>query len=167
MQLEFAHLSDIAVADLVGLLNDAEVRRHMPLSDGNNTPESALAWAAAKDAQWAENGYGPWAIRVDGRFAGWGGFQKEGEDADLGLVLLPAFWGHGGAIHAAMLKKGFAELGFDSVTILLPPSRVRLKSLARLGYRPDGEIAYAGHRFLKFRLHRARDAGLATGDVPA
>jgi RimJ/RimL family protein N-acetyltransferase len=156
MQLELARLSDIPVADLVALLNDAEVRRHMPLSSENNTAETAREWAAAKDAQWAENGYGPWAIRIDGRFAGWGGFQKEGEDADLGIVLLAEYWGHGNAIHGAMLKKGFAEFGFDSVTILLPPSRVRLKSLARLGYRADGEIEYAGHRFLKFRLARPK-----------
>ena len=154
MQLEFVRLPDIPIANLVALLNDAEVRRHMPLS-GTHVSESAAAdWARAKDEQWTKNGYGPWAIRVDGSFAGWGGFQKEGEDADLGLVLLPDYWGRGAAIHRAMLAKGFSELGFESVTILLPPSRVRLKSLDRLGYRPDGEVEYGGLRFFRFRLKR-------------
>lgn len=154
MHLEFAPLPDIPAADLAALLNDKDVRRHMPLSDAHTTAAQAREWALAKDAQWAQNGYGPWAIRIDGRFAGWGGFQKEGEDVDLGLVLLPEYWGRGSAIHEAMLARGFGEFGFESVTILLPPSRVRLKSLMRLGYRPEGQIEYGGHSFLKFRLNR-------------
>lgn len=40
-----------------------------------------------------------------------------------------------------------------TLTIMLPPSRVRLKSLGRLGFVPDGEVTYRGERFIKFRLH--------------
>ena len=154
MTLSFHHLRDIPVAELVTLLNDKDVRRHMPLAGGHWDEKSAAAWAVGKDAQWVENGYGPWAIRLDGVFAGWGGFQKEGDDVDLGVVLLPAFWGHGKAILESLLERGFLELGFASVTILLPPSRVRLKSLFRLGFVADGEVIYRDERFLKFRLHR-------------
>lgn len=154
MRFEFLPLSSIDGDTWVTLLNDHDVHRHMPLAGENWTAEKATDWAAAKDRQWQENGYGPWAIKVDGQFAGWGGFQKEEQDADFGLVLLPAYWGFGKQLHDAMLAKGFAEIGLDSLTILLPPSRTRLKSLDRMGYRPDGEIEYAGHRFLKFRLAR-------------
>lgn len=155
MRFDFPPLSSIPAASWLTLLNDHDVHRHMPLAGGDDwTVERATAWAAAKDAQWQENGFGPWAIVIDGQFAGWGGFQKEDANVDFGLVLLPAFWGHGKALHDAILDKGWRELGFESITILLPPSRVRLKSLARMGYRQDGEIEYAGHRFLKFRLTR-------------
>ncbi len=154
MSIEFLPLSAIPAAQWIVLLNDHDVHRHMPLAGENWDETRAAEWAASKDAQWQENGYGPWGICIDGDFAGWGGFQKEDADVDFGLVLLPGFWGHGKALHDACLAKGFGELGFDSITILLPPSRVRLKSLSRRGYQPDGEIEYAGHRFLKFRLRR-------------
>ena len=29
------------------------------------------------------NGYGPWAVLLDGELAGWGGFQREENGADF------------------------------------------------------------------------------------
>jgi RimJ/RimL family protein N-acetyltransferase len=150
-EITFHPLSGIPAAELVGLLNDPDVRRHMPLAGDHWDEPRAIDWAKGKDAQWQENGYGPWAIRIDGAFAGWGGFQREGDEADLGLVLLPGHWGHGATIFREMLRRG-AEMPLGTVTILLPPSRARMKGLARLGFQPAGEIEYAGQRFLKFRL---------------
>lgn len=154
MNLEFVPFSSISGATWLTVLNNPEVHRHMPLAGKVFTEAEAVDWATGKDRQWVENGYGPWAIRIDGIFAGWGGFQKEGDEADLGLVLLPAFWGVGHALHRALIDRGFGELGLTSVSILLPPSRTRLTALARLGYHPAGDIEYDGHRFLKFRLGR-------------
>jgi RimJ/RimL family protein N-acetyltransferase len=142
----------IAPADWLRLLTDPEVHRHMPLGGDDCTEGKAADWAAGKDAQWAENGYGPWALRLDGVFAGWGGFQKEGEDADFGLVLLPEFWGRGMEIGSELLRRGW-EMGLPSVTFLLPPSR-RMRGLGRLGFVPDGEMDYGGYRFLRFRMMR-------------
>ena len=153
MTLTFHRLSEIPASDWLILLKDPEVARHMPLSGGDWDEAKAADWASGKDSQWGANGYGPWAIRVDGAFAGWGGFQKEGDEADLGLVLLPGYWGFGAAMFKEMLRRG-KDLPLGVVTILLPPSRTRMKGLARLGFVPAGEIEYAGHRFLKFRLER-------------
>jgi RimJ/RimL family protein N-acetyltransferase len=149
----FHRFSEVAPAEWLTLLNNRETARHMPLSGEAWTEQAASEWAAGKDRQWLDNGYGPWAIRVDGAFAGWGGFQKEGEDADFGLVLLPSHWGHGRAIFGEIVERGWTELKLNSISILLPPSR-RMKGLARLGFIADGEVAYDGHRFLKFRLNR-------------
>lgn len=151
--IAFVPLVSIAPADLVRMLRDVDVRRHMPLAGENWDEAKAADWARAKDRQWVENGYGPWAIMVGDEFAGWGGFQKEGDEADLGLVLLPAFWGHGGAIFRKLLKRG-QTMDLGTISVLLPSSRVRLRGLSRLGFVPAGEIEYAGHRFLKFRLKR-------------
>ncbi|MGO4740241.1 GNAT family N-acetyltransferase [Bosea sp. 2KB_26] len=85
--------ADIPTSDWLALLNHPDVIRHMPLADGSWTEASARDWAKGKDAQWHQNGYGPWSIRIDDRFAGWGGFQNEADGADLALVLLPQFWG--------------------------------------------------------------------------
>jgi hypothetical protein len=42
-------------------------------------------------------------------------------------------------------------LGIGPVSILLPPSRTRLRGLAKLGFQLVGELAYEGQRFLKFQ----------------
>ena len=154
--------ADIPAMDWLRLLTDPEVHRHMPLGGDDWTEATAASWVAGKDGQWAANGYGPWALRVDGVFAGWGGFQKEGEDADFGLVLLPQFWGQGLAIGVELLRRGWA-MGLPSVTFLLPPSR-RMKGLARLGFMPDGEVDYDGHQFLRFRMTRPLGAASPSGN---
>lgn len=143
--------SDIPASDWLVLLNHPDVIRHMPLADGSWTEASALDWAKGKDAQWHQNGYGPWAIRIDDLFAGWGGFQEEPDGADLALVLLPQFWGHGAELFRGFMGRRIA-LGIGSVSILLPPSRSRVKGLARLGFVADGELDYEGQRFMKFRI---------------
>lgn len=150
-EITFHAFAEIPAAQWLALLTDPDVRRHMPLAGDGWTEASATDWARSKDRQWQENGYGPWAIRVDGAFAGWGGFQKEGEEVDLGLVLLPGHWGHGAQIFTEMVSRG-RQMELSPITILLPPSRTRMKGLARLGFTPDGAFDYDGQRFLKFRL---------------
>lgn len=156
-RIAFVPLASIGAAHLVRMLTDADVRRHMPLAGDDWDEAKAAEWARAKDHQWLENGYGPWAIMVGDEFAGWGGFQKEGDEADLGLVLLPAYWGQGAAIFRELVQRG-QTMDLGIISVLLPPSRVRLKGLVRLGFAPAGEIEYAGHRFLKFTLARQASA---------
>lgn len=154
MQITLARLSDIDPAEIVALLTHPLVRRHMPLADAEMSLDEARAWAEAKDRQWVENGYGPWAFLVNGEFVGWGGLQDEGGVPDLGLVLHPAHWGKGRAIAEEIIRRAFGELGFESLTILLPPSRTRVKGVLRLGFVPDGEVEIDGERFLRYRLRR-------------
>ncbi|MDN2678467.1 GNAT family N-acetyltransferase [Janthinobacterium sp. SUN033] len=150
MAFTFPPFSDIPHEEWLLLLNHPDVIRHMPLATERWTDGAIAEWAKGKDAQWQANGYGPWAIRVDGAFAGWGGFQKEGGEADLALVLLPGFWGHGPALARHFMHRRL-ELGIGPVSILLPPSRTRVKGLARIGFLFDREVEHKGQRFLKFR----------------
>jgi len=150
-RITFGPLAEIDNGLLLNMLLDPDVRRHMPLAGDNWDEQSAGDWAKAKDAQWQENGFGPWAIRLDDTFAGWGGFQKEEDEVDLGLVLLPQHWGQGAAIFRLLVARG-REMGLTNVTIMLPPSRLRLNGLARLGFTPMADVEYAGQRFHKFRL---------------
>lgn len=153
MTITLHQFSDILHADWFHLWNHPDVIRHMPLATERWTDSAITEWAKGKDAQWQANGYGPWAIRIDGAFAGWGGFQKEGGEADLALVLLPGFWGHGPALVGHFMSRRL-ELGIGPVSILLPPSRTRVKGLARIGFLFDCEVEYDGQRFLKFRAFK-------------
>ena len=145
-------LPEVDPASLIALMNDPRVRRHMPLARGPFGPAECARFVAAKERLWAEHGYGPGAILVDGALAGWGGLQPEGDDVDLGLVLHPDHWGAGRAIYERMIAHAFGELRADSVIILLPPSRVRVSGVLRLGFRPDGEVLVGGERFVRYRL---------------
>jgi RimJ/RimL family protein N-acetyltransferase len=151
MRVEFRRLTEASLDDLAGLFNHPDVRRHLPLAKEHFTIEAAARFVATKERMWAEHGYGPWAFFVDGRFAGWGGLQPEGPDADLGIVLHPAFWGLGHALAREVLRRAFEEMGHPSVTVLLPPSRTRVRALRRMGFEADGEVVMSGEPFIRYR----------------
>jgi ribosomal-protein-alanine N-acetyltransferase len=153
-RVTFVRLTQVPLADVVALLDEPRNARHLPLSVGPVTPESAAAWVRAKDAQWDSVGYGPWAVLLDDVFAGWGGFLAEEQGPDFALVLRPEFWGAGQTITQAALRCGFEELGFDKVTIALPRSRNPDRVVARLGFVPIGEVVHAGVSFRQYALSR-------------
>jgi RimJ/RimL family protein N-acetyltransferase len=159
-QIDFLRLTEVPLADVLALLNEPR-SRHLPLSRAF-TPAAAQAWVTAKDAQWETHGYGPWAVLVDHRFAGWGGFQREENGADFALVLSPTYWGHGAAVTRLALARGFDELGLDEVLIALPYTRRPDRVVARFGFVPDGEVRYGDVAFRQYRLTadawRARSA---------
>lgn len=151
--LELAPLSSVPIADITRVLNEPRNARHMPLAGEPFTEDAAARWVAAKESQWQEHGYGPWAVRVGGVFAGWGGFQKEDGMPDLALVLDPRFRGWGNDVARRMLDVGFDELRFTAVVAALPLSRARPHvALARWGFTPDGEASIGGTTFRRFRL---------------
>ncbi|MEZ4379545.1 MAG: GNAT family protein [Gemmatimonadales bacterium] len=145
-------LTHVDPADLIALMNDSRVRRHLALARGAFGPAECADFVAGKERLWVEHGFGPWAFRVDGVFAGWGGLQPEGADMDLGLVLRPEFWGLGRPLAAHFVALAFGELAAASVVVLLPPSRVRVSGIARLGFRRDGDLKLGGVCFHRYRL---------------
>lgn len=160
--ITFARLTEIPLALVLDLLNESRNARHLPLA-GAFDADAAADWVRAKDGQWDANGYGPWAVMIDGRFAGWGGFQREENGADFALVLSPPYWGHGAAVTRAALDQGFAEFGFDDVIIALPYSRSPTRVVARFGFRSDGDVSYGGTTFRQYRLSRQDWANVTRG----
>ena len=150
--IRFKRLPEVEPADLIALMNAPRVQRHLPLASGPFGPAECAAFVAEKERLWVEHGYGPWAFEVDGRFAGWGGLQPFGGDLDLGLVLRPAFWGLGRTLYARFVATAFNVLGAPSVIVLLPPSRLQVSGIQRLGFQPDGDVTIAGHPFRRYRL---------------
>jgi [ribosomal protein S5]-alanine N-acetyltransferase len=152
MHLEFKRLSDINISDIIAVNTNPLVLRQMPLSGDNWEESEWMEWVEGKEKQWEEHGYGPWAFIIDGKFAGWGGLQYENGDADLGLVLHPDFWGTGRIIFNEIINRAFGEMGFESITILFPPTRTRIKGILRLGFQLDGEVELYGEKFIRYRL---------------
>jgi len=158
--LTLRRLTEVEPGDIIALMSDPRVRRHMPLARGEFGLAECAAFVEAKEALWREHGYGPWAFVIGGEFAGWGGLQPEGGDADLGIVLHQRFWGYGRAIAERFLGEAFGPLGFDSVIILLPLTRADAHGILRLGFQPDGDTEFAGTPFRRFRIRKEDvDAG--------
>lgn len=164
-RIEFVRLTEVPLSAVMTLLNEPRNARHMPLA-GKSSEASAAEWVQEKDRQWELHGYGPWAILVDGEFAGWGGFQKEENGADFALVLRPEQWGRGAEITCAALQRGFDQLGLDDVSIALPLTRSPTRAVARFGFVPEGEVTYGGSSFRQYRLTRDAWAAVNAPGAP-
>ncbi len=151
-EITFTRLTEIPLETLVMHMNDARTGAHMPLLAGNWKEEDAAAFVASKEACWQRDGLGHWAILEGGRYVGWGGFQREGDEWDFGLVLVPDDFGLGSRITRKALAIARDDPRIPFITFLLPPSRKRLGALGRLGAEQVGEIEYQGALFKKYRL---------------
>ncbi|MDQ0316028.1 GNAT family N-acetyltransferase [Amorphus orientalis] len=153
--ISFARLTAVDPAAIIAHMSDPRVTAHMPLATGAWDRERCAEFVATKEASWARDGLGHWAILCDGDYVGWGGFQKEGAEWDYGLVLLPERFGLGARITRKALAFARADPRIPYVTFLLPPSRRHLRGLDRLGARLIDRIDYEGSEFLKYRLDTA------------
>ena len=151
----FKRLTEVSPDAIIELMNDPDVRRHMPLARGHFGRAECEHFVAAKELIWDKHGYGPWAFVLGHELIGWGGLQPEGDEADVGLVLHRAHWGAGKALYDRILDHAFDQLGFDSVIALLPPSRTRVAGLRRLGFDEDGQLMIGDVLFNRFRLLRS------------
>lgn len=145
-------LTDVSLEDIVSHMNDRRVAEHMPLLTSKWTHEDAKEFVSTKERTWQRDGLGHWAILSGGAYVGWGGFQKEGEDWDFGLVLMPDHFGLGIEISRKAIEFAGADPRIDFVTFLLPPSRKNLGALYRVGAEFVGNIEYDGEVFKRYRL---------------
>ena len=152
MSIEFKRLSEVEKSEIIDLMNNSLVRRQMPLLKDDFNEILCDKFISAKEQLWTEYGYGPWAFVINNRFAGWGGLQPENGEADLALVLHPDYWGVGKVLYKEIINRAFGEMGLNSITILLPPTRTRNNALLRLGFKKDGELEIDNEQFFKFRL---------------
>ena len=151
-KIAFVRLSEIAPAEIADHMSDPRVAEHMPLLTSGWDEAAAAKFVTMKEACWARDGLGHWAFLADGRYVGWGGFQREGDDWDFGLVLRPDAFGLGRRIASKAIDFAVADKRIPYVTFRLPPSRRNLGALNKLGAHRVGEIEYGGATFLKYRL---------------
>ena len=120
-------------------------------------------------AQFAERGYGLWALEVPGvtPFAGYVGLLVHDFEADftpcveVGWRLAFPYWGNGYATEGARLALafGFVEVGLDEiVSFTVPANRRSVAVMERLGMTCSGEFDHPrlppGHRLRRHVLYR-------------
>lgn len=150
--IAFTRLPTIDPSEIAAHMSDPRVAEHMPLLTFAWDEAAVAKFVADKEERWRRDGLGHWAILVNGEYVGWGGFQKEGDEWDFGLVLRPSAFGLGTRITKKALEFAFADARIPFVTSLLPPSRKHLGALDRHGARFVGEVDYEGSVFRKYRL---------------
>ncbi|MEM8485360.1 MAG: GNAT family N-acetyltransferase [Bacteroidota bacterium] len=153
-QIEFRRLLEVEPRAIIDLMNDPDVRRHLPLAQGHFGQEDYKRFIAGKEKIWTTHGYGPWAFMLGDEFVGWGGLQPEDGDVDVGLILRRKHWGAGRLLYTRIVDQAFNNLGVDSVIALLPPSRTRVAGLQRLGFQRDSEFVIGDALFHRYRLTR-------------
>ena len=151
-RLIFGRLPDVAPDVIIAHMSDPRVAEHMPLLKAKWDLKTLDDFVAAKEECWRRDGLGHWAIFLDGSYVGWGGFQKELNEWDFGLVLKSEFFGLGLRITKKAIEFAMADERIPFVTFLLPQSRTRLRALERIGAHFVGVADYDGVPFLKYRL---------------
>ena len=69
-------------------------------------------------------------------------------------MLHPQYWGFGKKIFNEIIRLAFNEMGIESITILLTPTRNKLKGVYLLGFELESEIMLSGELFIKYRLYK-------------
>ena len=155
-EVSFLRLTEIPVEILLHHMNDPRVSRHLPLYQGPWGQDDVARFIAAKEWGWQRDGLGHLAVRVNGEYAGWGGFEKlvdAGPDTwDFGLVLSPAFFGQGARIMDRFMADAQADARIVTVTFLLPVSRRNTAIVRRSGAAYMGEVLAGDTRFRKYEL---------------
>lgn len=153
--IRFVRLEDIAPETIIDHMSDPHMAEHMPLLDGPWDMADYQRFIAVKNSYWQRDGLGHLAILINDDYVGWGGFQKEGDDWDYGLVLRPDCFGLGMAITRKALEIARADTRIPSVTFLLPPTRTKLGALKRIGAVFEEDVCFENQTFQKFRLQTA------------
>ncbi len=152
MKITFTRLSEVDPEDILSHMSDPRLAEHLPLLKGTWNRAAVDHFVQVKEECWARDGLGHWAILQNGNYVGWGGFQKEGDEWDYGLVLKPESFGLGARITRLAIEYAVSDPRIPFVTFLLPLSRQHLGALARLGAQFVGEFEYDGATFKKFRM---------------
>ncbi|WP_231703931.1 GNAT family N-acetyltransferase [Cochlodiniinecator piscidefendens] len=151
-EIIFTRLPEIKPNEIIAHMSDPRVAEHMPLLTFEWDEAAVAKFVATKEGYWSRDGLGHWAILVNNTYVGWGGFQKEGDEWDYGLVLKSDTFGVGAQISKKAFEFAVADKRIPFVTFLLPPSRKNLGALKRIGASFVGEIEYDGAEFRKYRL---------------
>ena len=63
---------------------------------------------------------------------------------------MPAYWGYGRKIYNDLIQQAFIDLTFDSLTILFPLSRTRIKWVLKSSFVEEERINIDGECFIQF-----------------
>lgn len=145
-----------------------EVMRHFPRLFTRTDSQASLERLKKSIA---ENGWGLWAVEVDGVFAGLTGLSVPKFETnftpcfEIGWRFLPEYWGRSIAYRAALdaLRFGFTSLRLDEIVSFTAVGNIRSRRLMeRLGFTrdPAGDFDHplipVGHETRRHVLYRKR-----------
>ena len=157
-RLTFARFQDSDRADLAAILADPEVTRN--ITANGSTPERCDHYARRRiawhNSEWADGGYGVWALRVrdaalapPGEEIGWCGFTAadiEGEDPEILYALRADCRGKGlaGEAARAAIDWFFAETAYPGVSAIISTrlNPLSAKVVGKLGFVRRGTMPY-------------------------
>ena len=152
MKIDLNPLETASSNELLELLNDPKVTRHMPLAEIVDS-EWIESWKRSKSNLWPTPNHGPWAVYLDGRFAGWAGLQPdEDNSAELAVVLHTWAWGSGSEITQHVLERWRSFMPSHKVFVYLPTSRKAGQIADRLGMTFDKRVELGQTTFERFEL---------------
>ncbi|MCV6593370.1 MAG: GNAT family N-acetyltransferase [Silicimonas sp.] len=145
-------LTEVDRAEVLAHMSDPKVAEYLPLMISCWTEDRVVEFIAAKEAGWARDGLGHWAVLSDGAYAGWGGFEKDEGAWEFGLVLKPEAFGLGFAVVRKALAFAREDPRIEKVSFYMDPKRPSLGVFDRAGAVPVGVVEHDGERFRKFLL---------------
>ncbi|MGB3626386.1 MAG: GNAT family N-acetyltransferase [Henriciella sp.] len=115
-EIKFTRLPKIGPTEIIAHMSDPRVAKHMPLLTLEWDEAAVTKFVAKKEECWSRDGLGHWAILINDKYVGWGGFQREGEEWDYGLVLKPNSFGLGTRISRKAIEFAVADERIPYVT---------------------------------------------------
>lgn len=152
MKINFKNLQEIDKQSLIKLMNDLLVLRYMPLASSYFSEEDYTKFIQAKETMWEKYGFGPWAFELEGNLMGWGGLQFFNGEVEIAIVLYPKYQGYGKRLYLKIIEYA-QSLKLDSIIILFPVNRKRIKGILKLGFIEDGVIDIEEKLFNRYRLN--------------
>ena len=145
--MKFIPLHEVRAEDLLPLLNDETLRKHLIDHPPFDTAR-VRAWMDEKRRIDALPGCRVRAVLIDGALVGWCGLQPDDEGVEIAIVIARVGWGRGMAIFHEMM--GWARsMGHQEVVFHLLGTRPLYKSLARRATRVT-KTALSGHPFTTY-----------------
>jgi RimJ/RimL family protein N-acetyltransferase len=149
---------------LVAMNADPRVMEFFPSTASREETEGI--WSRIHD-HFETYGFGPWAMEVDGIFAGWLGLMRPRFEAhftpcvEIGYRLRTEFWGRGLATEGAraVLRYGFERLKLNEVVAFTVPSNTRSRRVMEkigLTFSEDFDhpLIAEGHAMRRHVLYR-------------
>ncbi len=143
------------------IMNGPDVLRYFP-DPHPFTQEHVQQMISRRLAEWAERGYGLWAVesRAGGELMGRCGLSyiAEAGETEIDFILGVPFWGRGYATEAgrAALDYGFRELPLETIVGIVHPDNMASRHvLEKLGMRNPERKEYFEMTCLRYSIDRA------------
>lgn len=140
--------TDVDRAPFIELNSDPEVMRYFPKMLGKGESD---AFVDRIEEGFRANGFGLWAVDINGRFAGFTGLNRTtfetpmGPHVEIGWRLARWAWGHGYATEAArrVLTASFETFGLTEVFSYTTESNVRSEGvMKRIGMSRRADLDF-------------------------